>query len=85
MEVKPDPSAEGERHRLLPDPRRHRFETRRQRVAEAVMAEQQRVAFDEDALLLEEESDEEPMLEEPMLADFVDDDFNDDLMVDEAA
>jgi DNA-directed RNA polymerase subunit beta' len=60
------------------------FETRRQRVAEAVMAEQQRVAFDEDALLLEDESDEEPMLEEPMLADFVDDEFGDDL-VDEAA
>jgi DNA-directed RNA polymerase subunit beta' len=61
------------------------FETRRQRVAEAVMAEQQRVAFDEDSLLLDEETDDEPLLEEPMLADFVDDDFSDDLMADEAA
>jgi DNA-directed RNA polymerase subunit beta' len=61
------------------------FETRRQRVAEAVMAEQQRVAFDEDTLLLEEEQiEEEPLLEEQVIADFSDDEYSDDL-ADEAA
>ncbi len=60
------------------------FETRRQRAAEAVMASQQRVAFDEDTLLEEELPEEEPLMEEQLIADFTDDDYNDDL-ADEAA
>jgi DNA-directed RNA polymerase subunit beta' len=60
------------------------FETRRQRV-EQVIAEQQRVAFDEDTLLLEEEQlEDEPLLEGQLIADFTDDEYNDDL-ADEAA
>ncbi len=54
------------------------FETRRQRVAEAVAAEQH-IAFDEDTLLEEEVPEEDALLEEQVVADFADDEYNDDL------
>ncbi len=62
------------------------FETRRQRVAEAVHGRAAACGLRRGHLLLEEEQpEEEPLLEEQVIADFVDDDYNDDLLADEAA